>query len=136
MRLLLILVVLLALAAPAMAAGITIPAGLDVGIANYIPMDSDRDSVGKLTLTLMPFPKAKQVDAPTSFSEILPWAKANLGIPVPFEGDAQNVVRPVGVGISEQVRLGSIGPGIIRAGVGWTNQTKWAWIVPSVGFPL
>lgn len=134
MRSLLILVVLLALAAPAFAVGMGgIPiAGADLSPAAWSAIDGSSTSV-ELTLTAHPYSQVGQPDTPTSLGDFLPWAKANLGIDVPFEGDAQTLLRPKGVGVSEAVKVGTVFKVPIRAGIGWLGGTGTCVFVKTVG---
>lgn len=95
--------------------------GADVGPAVFAPL-GDEDSFVAMDLTLHPFPQEGPA-TPTNTSEIIPWLTANLGIDIPFEGDEKTLLKPLGIGISEQVQIGSVLNVPIRAGVAWLTDT-------------
>jgi hypothetical protein len=110
-----------------MAAGIPI-AGADVGVAYWNAIGTG-ETIPALTLTLHPYSKESGPATPTKVAEILPWAKANLGIDVPFEGDDTTLLRPLGIGVSEAITVGTIQSIPIRAGIGWLGGTGTCWFV-------
>jgi len=123
----LVIVALLATSATAgVAAGIPIE-GADVGPAYWLSLDrtdadgEKRDAVlAKLQLTLKPY-NLDGPDTPTNLGELDGWAKANLGIDIPFEGDEVTFLRPRGIGVSEAVKIGTIAKVPIRVGIGWLS---------------
>lgn len=113
-------------AGPVMAAGIPVE-GAEIGPGYWLPLggkDADgekRDAVlAPLQLTLKPY-NLDGPDTPTNMDEIVPWAKANLGIDIPFEGDSTTFLRPRGVGVSEAIRIGTVAKVPIRVGIGWLS---------------
>jgi len=131
MRLILMAAVVLALCvAPAMAGtGINIE-GADVGPAYWTSL-STGETVGPiLQVTLHPYPQVGP-DVPTSLADLDDWAKANLGIDFPFEGDPNTFLKPLGVGVSECVKVGTLIKVPVRAGVGWHTLLRWSAFVKS-----
>jgi len=99
-------------------AGLTIPLeGADVGPAVITPLGDD-DPFVALDITLHPFkPSEKRVDTPTNLNEVLAWSKDNLGVDIPFEGDADTLIKPLGLGVSEAVKVGTVGGAPVRFGL-------------------
>jgi len=114
---LLVVALLCLVSTPALATGISV-AGADVGPAYWQPISGDEAVLAPLQLTLKPF-NQEGPDTPTSLDEIVPWALANFGVDIPFQGDSETFLRPLGLGVSESVKVGSVAKVDIRAGVGW-----------------
>ena len=115
------LVLFLAVTSSVHAAGLAgIPiAGADISYTAYNPIGSG-ESLMLPTLTLRPYTDVGPA-TPGKLEELLPWAKSNLGIEVPFEGDATTLLRPRGIGISEAIQVGSAGGVPVRAGIAWVS---------------
>jgi len=103
------------------AAGIPI-AGADVGPAYWLPIDGEDAILAPLQLTLKPF-STEGPDTPTNVNEILPWAVANFGVDLPFEGNTETFLRPLGIGVSESIKVGTIATVDLRAGIGYLGGT-------------
>ena len=122
MWLVVMVVVVLAIglwAGGAQAAGIIgIPIeGMDVSYTVYNPI-GEGDSLTLPTLTLHPY-KDTGPATPTTLDNLDDWAKSNLGLEIPFEGDAHTLLRPRGIGVSEAAQITTIQSVPIRAGVAW-----------------
>ena len=132
MKAVLLAAVVLALTcSAAMAGGIpVIPIeGADVGLAYWSFPANDNMGV-LLQLTAHPY-KHTGVDTPTSWANLDDWAKSNLGIDVPFQGDARTFIAPLGLGLSEAVKVGTVYKVPIRLGTGWVTgpENGWGWFV-------
>ena len=114
------LLMLVAAASAAQAGPLGIPVeGAEVSYTIYNPIGSG-ESLTLPTLTLRPY-KNTGPATPGKLSELLPWAKSNLGVELPFEGDETTLLRPRGLGISEAVQVGSAGGLPVRAGIAWVS---------------
>ena len=130
MRTILLAVVVLALTCgAASAAGINIE-GADVGPAYWTSITTGEAITIPLQITLHPYPQTGP-DVPTSLADLDDWAKANLGIDIPFEGDPDTFLKPLGVGVSECVKVGTLVKVPLRAGAGWHTILKWSVFVKS-----
>ena len=109
----------------AQAAGIPIQ-GADVGVGYWNSIGTGQ-TLAVLTLTLHPYDPKAGPATPTSLKDILPWAKANLGVDFPFEGDEQTFLRPLGVGVSESIQVGTIAKIPVRMGIGWVGGVGTCW---------
>jgi len=124
MKLLLVLMVgALALglgAVGAQAGGIPIE-GADIGPAHWAPITGG-ESHTVLQITLHPFSQ-EGPDTPTTLTDIKPWAVKNFGIDIPFEGSAESFVKPIGIGVSESVKVGTVAQVPVRGGIGYLTGT-------------
>jgi len=120
MRVVMLAAVVLALCAgPAMAApGIPLE-GVDVSYTAFNPI-GDGDSLTLPTLTLRIYANRGPA-TPTTWGNVDDWAKSNLGIEVPFEGDAHSLIRARGIGLSEAVQISTVQSTPIRAGIAWVS---------------
>jgi len=135
MRLFLLAAVVLALcAAPAMAdSGIPIE-GIDVTYTAFNPIGGG-DSLTLPTLTLHPYADRGPA-TPTTWENLDDWAKSNLGIEVPFEGDAHTLIRARGVGLSEAVQITTVRTTPIRAGIAWVTGAGTCVFIRAEAFAL
>jgi len=105
-------------------------AGADVGLSYWnFPAN---DNVGTfLQVTLHPYDPASGPGSPTSLADLDDWAKANLGFDIPFEGDTSTVLRPLGMGVSECLQVGTVFKVPVRFGGGWVTGTGngWGWFL-------
>ena len=128
-RMLLLCVVLFCFCCGHAEAGINIT-GADVGPAYWTSITSGEAITIPLQITLHVYPQVGP-DTPTSLADLDDWAKANLGIDIPFEGDPDTFLKPLGVGISECIKVGTLVKVPIRAGAGWHTILKWSVFVKS-----
>jgi len=119
LTMLVLMAVVLFACGSAQAAGILgIPIeGVDVSYTVYNPI-GDGDSVTLPTASLHPYPDVGP-PSPTALGDLDDWAKSNLCIELPFEGDEHTVLRPRGIGLSEAVQITTIQTVPIRAGIAY-----------------
>ena len=125
MRTILLAMVVLALTCGVASAGGINIEGADVGPAYWTSITTGEAITIPLQITLHPYPQVGP-DTPSSLANIDDWAKANLGIDIPFEGDPNTFLKPLGVGVSECVKVGTLVKVPIRAGAGWHTVLKWS----------
>jgi len=125
---LVVLAMLALCAVPAQAGGLTVPAGTDVGMARWASLVHNVPAVWVLDITYRPM-AGPGPDTPTSWRELLPWAKVNFGIDAAFDGSPSEFMGWRGGGFSEAAKVGSIRKAPIRAGLGYLNTSGLCYFV-------
>lgn len=87
------------------------------------------EAQASLVIGLKPF-KQEGPDTPTNISEIIPWAKKNLSIDIPFIGDETTVLKLRGLGFSESIQVAEVWNVPLVAGIGYlTGGPGLCWYV-------
>lgn len=129
--LVLVAIALLCLSAvPAMAAG----PGFDLSKLSlttlvWTPFNSDKgDPIVSVGVAWNPFADALAPKCPTNFTEIMPWAVANLAVvgAMDVTGDNRGNIR--GIGVTETAQIGTVSDMPVSLGLGWHADREWCWL--------